>query len=65
MSNERFKNLDTGKVGLIQQDDDGSIVQIALTQDQSEMLQYFLAMLSMEKPLVKMGPEYNLKLNNE
>lgn len=48
-----------GKIGLIQQAD-GSIVQLGLTQEQSDILQAFVGSLSKEKPLVQLPSEYDL-----
>ena len=60
-----FKNLESGKIGLITQSDDGIIKQIGLTQDQSDMLQAFLSAISKDKPLVFMPDEYDLRLKIE
>jgi hypothetical protein len=59
-----FTNLEIGKIGLIQQTEDGRIVQIGLTKTQSDLLQLFLSSLSKESPLIKMGSEYDLELKN-
>jgi len=56
----KFKSLKTGKVGLIQETEDGRIIQIGLTEMQSNILQNFLAQLSQDSPLVQMGEEYEL-----
>lgn len=61
----KFSRLEIGKVGLIQEQEDGRIVQIGLTPAQSEMLQTFLAILSQEQPLVQMGEDYELILKSE
>jgi len=63
MSN--FQNAEIGTIGLIQQQEDGSIIQIGLTESQSKMLQLFLASISEEKSLIKMPPEYDLILKSE
>lgn len=34
----KFERLDTGKIGLIQETEDGRIIQIGLTEKQSNML---------------------------
>ena len=57
-----FKNLETDKIGLIQQSESGEITQIGLTEEQSQMLQYFVASISQDSPLVRMPSEYNLQL---
>lgn len=59
------ENLPVGQIGLIQQQPDGRIVQIGLTPSQSTMLQAFLTSLSKEKPLLRMGKEYELVLASE
>lgn len=53
---------DIGTICLVQETDDGRIRQIGLTEDQSRILQLFLASLSKEKPLVIMGEDYDLVL---
>jgi len=58
----KIENLETGKIGLIQQNQDGRILQIGLTDSQSNLLQLFLAKLSEEKPFIKMPKEYDLTI---
>jgi len=53
---------DIGQLSLIQVQDNGTINQIGLTRDQHELLQLFVASISKDRPLARMGPEYNLKL---
>lgn len=60
----KFERLEIGKVGLVQETEDGRIIQIGLTPSQSEMLQIFLATLSKESPLVQMSEDYELVLKN-
>lgn len=60
----KFKQLDKEAVGLVVSGKDGEVVQIGLTQEQSDMLQVFVAMLSKESPLVKLGEEHNLYFKN-
>ena len=43
-----FETVDVGTIALIQQTEDGRILQIGLTVAQSNMLQFFLAKLSQE-----------------
>lgn len=59
-----FTQLEVGKIALIQQDEEGNIIQIGLLKDQSELLQLFLASLSKESKLVKMPESYNLVLKS-
>jgi hypothetical protein len=47
--------LEIGKIGLIQETEDGRIRQIGLTLDQSEKLQVFAASISQDSPLVQMS----------
>jgi hypothetical protein len=56
------KNLEPNQVGLIGQSEDGGIYQIGLTEGQSRMLQFLIASISKEQPLVKMGPDHDLVL---
>jgi len=59
-----FKNVDVGTIALIQQTEDGRILQIGLTVAQSNMLQFFLAKLSQESKLIQMPEEYDLVLKS-
>lgn len=58
----KFERLAIGAIGLVQETEDGRIRQIALTADQSAMLQYMLAVISKGSPLIQMGEEYDLVL---
>jgi len=57
-----YKKLETGKIGLIQEQPDGRILQIGLTPMQSNRLQYFCFSISQQHPLVQMGKDYELAL---
>jgi len=59
-----FERLELGKIGLVQETEDGRIVQIGLRAEQSEMLQLFLATISKDNPLVVMGEDYELVLKS-
>lgn len=61
----KFSRLELGKIGLVQETEDGRIIQIGLRPEQSEMLQMFLATISQGKPLIQMGEEYDLILKSE
>ena len=61
----KFTRLELGKIGLVQETEDGRIIQIGLRPEQSEMLQIFLATISQGKPLVQMGEDYELILKSE
>ena len=60
----KFTRLETGKIGLVQETEDGRIIQIGLRPEQSNMLQVFLSNISQENPLVQMGEDYELILKN-
>ena len=60
----QFENVEVGTVALIKQLECGRIVQIALTTQQSSMLQFFLAKLSEENKLIQMPEEYDLVLKS-
>lgn len=60
----KFKQLETGAIALIQQLEDGRIVQIGLTEQQSTMLQLFLSGISKESKLIRMPEEYDLVLKS-
>lgn len=59
-----FETLEVGKMALIQQTKDGRILQVGLTENQSALLQNFLAILSKESPLVQMGNNLDLILKS-
>ena len=61
----QFERLEIGKLSLVQETEDGRIRQIGLTEEQSEMLQIMVAIISKENPIVQMGEEYDLKLRIE
>ena len=58
----KFTQAEKGTICLIQETEDGKIIQIGITTEQSQMLQLFLASMSSESPLVQMGPEFELIL---
>lgn len=60
----KITTLEPGNLALIRQRPDGSIQQIALTEEQSKMLQFFLAAISQKDPLVEMGEEHDLILKS-
>jgi hypothetical protein len=60
----QFENVEVGTVALIKQLECGRIAQIALTTQQSSMLQFFLAKLSEENKLIQMPEEYDLVLKS-
>lgn len=59
-----FETVDVGTIALIQQTEEGRILQIALTPEQSNMLQFFLAKLSETSKLIQMPKEYDLVLKS-
>jgi hypothetical protein len=59
-----FETVDVGTIALIQQTEEGRILQIGLTTGQSKMLQFFLAKLSEESKLIQMPYEYDLVLKS-
>ena len=59
-----FETVEVGTIALIQQTEEGRILQIGLTPNQSEMLQSFLAVISKESKLVQMPEEYDLVLKS-
>jgi hypothetical protein len=60
----QFERLSIGRVGLVQETEDGRIRQIGLTEEQSKMLQVLVASISQGEPLVQMGEEYDLVLKH-
>jgi hypothetical protein len=59
-----FQTVAFGTVALIQQTEEGRILQIGLSVDQSRLLQLFLATLSQESKLVQMPEKYDLVLKS-
>ena len=57
-------NLKKLNVGLVRQLENGRIVQIGMTEEQSTMLQIFVAALSKEKPLVELPHAWDLVIKN-
>ncbi len=45
--------------------EDGKIIQVGLTEEQSDILQVFLATMSKDSPLVQMGEKYELILKTD
>lgn len=60
----KFTDAEIGTVCLIQQLQNGRIVQISTTKEQSDLLQLFLGGLSQESKLVIMPEEYDLVLKS-
>ena len=61
----KFENVEAGTISLIQQQENGRVVQIGITQAQSNMLQFFLAKLSEESKLIQMPEKYDLILKSQ
>lgn len=59
-----FETVDVGTIALIQQTESGRILQIGITQEQSNMLQFFLAKMSETSKLIQMPEEYDLVLKS-
>lgn len=60
----KVETVDVGTIALIQQTETGRILQVAMTAEQSKMLQIFLATISQGQPLVQMGEEHDLVLKS-
>ena len=60
----KFTELEVGAIALIQQTEEGRILQIGLTIEQSKLLQIFLATLSQESKLTQMPEDYDLVLKS-
>lgn len=54
----------SGLFSIVKQEEDGSIVQFAMSPQQKIMLTAFLSSISKETPLVKMSEKYNLVLKS-
>jgi hypothetical protein len=62
---EMFKELNENKVGLIQRDKDNNIVQLRMTEQQSDMLQMFILTMNNQNPIEKASSEFDLILKNQ
>jgi hypothetical protein len=60
----KIETVDVGTVALIQQTETGRILQVAMSKEQSQMLQIFLASLSQSQPLIQMGKDHDLILKS-
>jgi len=60
-----FERAEIGRLALVQETEDGRIMQIGLTEEQSKQLQFYCAIISKEQPLVQMGKEYDLYLKKQ
>jgi hypothetical protein len=60
----KVETVSVGTIALIQQTETGRILQVAMTEEQSKMLQILLASISQSIPLVQMGEEYDLVLKS-
>lgn len=60
----QFETLEPGVIALIQQQEDGRIVQLGITQEQSDMLQILLAKMSETSPFIRMGEAHDLVLKS-
>lgn len=56
----RIEEAEKGSIGLIQAQEDGTIIQLALTEEQSRILNMFAISLSQDMPLVRLGEDYHL-----
>ncbi len=59
----KIQNAEVGQLGLIQQLEDGTITQIGLTPEQSQLLQVLVSSFSsIKNPFLRLPKAYNLKL---
>jgi hypothetical protein len=58
----KFERSEIGTICLVQETEDGRIIQIGLTPNQNKMLQMFLASISKDSPLVKMSEDFDVVL---
>lgn len=64
LNNMKVETVSPGTIALIQQTETGRILQVAMTDEQSKMLQILLGSISQSSPLVQMGEEYDLVLKS-
>jgi hypothetical protein len=60
----KLTEVTENEIALVRQLSDGRIVQIALSVEQSKMLQNFLSAISQSSPLILMGEEYDMILKS-
>jgi hypothetical protein len=60
----KFERAEIGRLCLVKETEDGRIMQIGMTEEQSKMLQVYCAMISQKSPLVEVGEQYDLVLKN-
>jgi len=60
----KVETVNVGTIALIQQTETGRILQVAITEEQSKLLQIFLASISQGNPLVQMGENHDLILKS-
>ena len=60
----KVETVEVGTIALIQQTETGRILQVAMTTEQSKMLQTLLASISQGQPLVRIGEGYDLILKS-
>lgn len=61
----KFEPVESGIIALIMQDENERIIQLGVTQEQSDMIQILLASISRESAFVKMGEEHDLVLKSK
>lgn len=60
----KFGRTKIGNLALVQETENGRIRQIGLTEEQSEQLQFYCALISGDQPFVQMGEAYDLVLKH-
>jgi len=60
-----IKNAEKGSFGVIVESENGVIKQIGLTEEQSQMLKFFLASISQDSPLVALPEKFDLTFLNK
>ncbi len=60
----KVERVEIGRLSLVRETEDGRIQQIGLTEEQSKMLQLYVAVISEGNPLLAMNEKYDLKLKN-
>jgi len=60
----KFESQEPGTICLIMQEENGRIFQLAVTEEQSRIIQILLGPISKESPFVKMGEEHDLVLKS-
>lgn len=61
----QFERAKIGSICLVQETEDGRIRQIGMTEEQNKQLQFYIALISEQGSLIRMGEDYDLVLKRQ